>query len=101
MDNINLVLRLLVGGSVFGGIATLLISLFNQKGKVIINSIQQNSGICNGQMLSFCKPKEFFKMVNAGEDLCSDDIKFEFYDYCGSLDRMFCEIGGDKNETTN
>lgn len=101
MDIINLAFRVLVGGGVLGGITTLLISLINQKGKVIINSIQQNSGIRNGQKLPLCKPKEFLKMVNAGEDLCSDDIKFEFYDYCGSLDRMFYKIGGDKNETTN
>ncbi len=56
----------------------------------------QNSGSLLGkdntlELESFYKSEDFLKMVNNGEDLCLDDIKFDYIDYCGNVQRMFEE----------
>lgn len=107
MDFLNFTLtRLLIGGAMVGGLSSLLVSLIVQKTKYynlrITKSILSNSGsYSEEQITSFYKPKKFLQMVNAGENLCADDINFDFFDYCGDSARMFYNNGGEKNETSN
>lgn len=106
MDFLSLELRMIIGIVSMGGLVASLLSLVSKRQRShnirITKSILSNSGTdITGRTLSLYKNKEFFKMINAGEDLCNDDIKFELFDYCGSLDRMFYNNGGETNETSN
>lgn len=39
----------------------------------------------------FYKSTRFLSMINSGENLCRDDIAFDFMDYCGSEKRMYTD----------
>lgn len=100
MFYLNFGLRLVICGGIMIFLIILFISLFVQKNKYynlkILTSIKANIGMNpKGEMLPLIKPKSFLKMINAGENLCTDDIKFEYLDYCGSSERMFYYNGGE------
>lgn len=65
----------------------LIISLTNRKRKAE-NRINHYSAF-NLSTNDFFRDDSFFKMVNSGEDLCEDDVSFEFVDYCINSENIF------------
>ena len=90
MDFFSVGLRVLAG-LLIGVLVALFVALILQRRKYyrlrISTAVTANSG--SEKSLPLYKSTEFFKMSNAGDDLCADDISFEFFDYCGSKERMY------------
>lgn len=100
MEFFSFEIRLILGAILILCLAKLLKILIIQRNEYINIKLTKSIKSNIGEKLPLYKSNDFFLMSNAGEDLCSDDIKFELFDYCGSVDRMYYS-DGEKNESSN
>lgn len=101
-------IRFILGVFFIVSFIALIMSIFRNRhdnySKTVKYIISKNVGVDEkGSALSFYKNEKFFKMVNAGENLCSENIKFDFNDYCGNTTRMYYQnkVEVSQNETGN